>query len=265
MFKNKKAVALSKEFKRSFFSHRLVDFIVCGTQKGGTSALYAYLDEHPQICMASKKEVHFFDDEKAFSRNKPNYGNYHTWFSPEETSLVLGEATPIYMYWYSAPKRIWAYNPNIKLVVMLRNPIERAYSHWNMERSKGNETLDFREAIMHERSRCREALPEQHRIYSYVDRGFYLEQLCRLWTYFPRDNVLVLKNEDLKSAPDETLKCVCDFIGVSHFHDVTEKDVHSRPYTSKMDREERSYLQGVFEYEIKALERELNWDCSDWL
>ena len=244
---------------------RSVDFIICGTQKGGTTALDAYFREHPEICMANQKEVHYFDNEKHFANGVPNYSKYHAFFSPKKTHKVLGEATPIYMYWNESPKRIFEYNNKIKIIIILRSPIDRAYSHWNMERSRNADSMSFKEAIDAERERCREALPYQHRVYSYVDRGHYLDQLRRIWAYFPKERVLILKNEDLKQNVYATLNQVADFLGVSHFNNIDNKNVHSRPYVSHMSREERDFLKSIFEAEIKELEEELQWDCSDWL
>ncbi len=82
---------------------RIVNFAICGTQKGGTSALDTYLRGHPEICMADRKEVHFFDNEAAFATGKPDYSRYHSFFSPNDTQRILGESTPIYMYWKPAP------------------------------------------------------------------------------------------------------------------------------------------------------------------
>lgn len=242
-----------------------VDFVICGTQKGGTSALDAYLREHPEICMADRKEVHFFDNEAHFSINKTDYSKYHAWFSPKKSHKLLGEASPIYMYWENTPRRLWEYNSNMKLIVLLRNPIERAYSHWNMERSRNADSLSFWEAIKNEKERCSKTLPLQHRVYSYIDRGFYLEQLKRLWTYFPKDKVLIMKSEDLKQKPDEALNRVCEFLQVRRFNNIVAKNVHSRPYVSGINENERNYLQSIFEPEIKKLETELKWDCSEWL
>jgi hypothetical protein len=245
--------------------NRRVDFIVCGTQKGGTSALDAYLREHPEICMADAKEVHFFDDETIFRNMSPDYSAYHSKFSPEPSHKILGEATPIYMYWFDAPKRIWQYNPNMKLIVILRNPVDRAYSHWNMEKSRNADRLSFWEAIHLERERCRESLPFQHRVYSYVDRGFYLEQLRRLWTYFREEQVLILKNEELRNQPQETLRKVFNFLQVDPSHVVEPKDVHSLSYGSLCNIREREYLRSIYVHEIRNIESTLGWDCSNWL
>jgi hypothetical protein len=255
---------ISKRFLRPH-NMGLVDFLICGTQKGGTSALDAYLREHPEICMADRKEVHFFDNEKFFSGKTPKYSAYHRMFDSRPSHKLIGEATPSYMYWYEAPRRIWEYNPNMKLIVILRNPIERAYSHWNMQRTRNIEHLTFWEAIQSERERCRQALPYQHRIYSYVDRGFYLEQLRRIWTYFPKKNILIIRNEDLRSRPHATLQQVSSFLQVDPFRDLEVKDVHSRAYASATTDKERDYLRHVFEYEIRGIERVLGWDCGHWL
>lgn len=244
---------------------RTVDFIVCGAQKGGTSALDAYLREHPDLCMANQKEVHFFDKEAYFSTGCPDYSQYHTFFSPERADQLLGEATPIYMYWYDAPRRMWDYNPDLKLIILLRNPIERAYSHWNMERTRNADDLSFWDAIQLEQERCRAALPLQHRVYSYVDRGFYLQQLRRLQTYFPDNQMLVIKNEYLKSNPSATLGQIYEFLGVPNLDLFSHKDVHSRPYLEEMSEQEWNYLRNIYEYEIKSLERVLGWDCRDWI
>lgn len=256
---------IKNELKRLFPTKRKVDFVICGTQKGGTTALNTYLEEHSEICMADRKEVHFFDNEANFSDNKVDYSKYHNTFSPKKSHILLGEATPIYMYWNNSPKRIWEYNPNMKLIVVLRNPIERAYSHWNMERSRNADKLSFWEAITTEKERCRETLPLQHRIYSYIDRGFYLQQLTRLWDFFPKDRVLIIKNGDLKQHPEATLNQVSKFLELSPFENVVAKNVHSRPYVSSISDKEREFLRSIFKPEIKKLEAALDWDCSAWL
>jgi hypothetical protein len=225
-----------------------------------------YLRNHPQICMADRKEVHFFDNEKVYKNtDAPDHSYYHSFFQPQPQHRIVGEATPIYMYWYEAPKRMWRYNPCMKLLVVLRNPVDRAYSHWHMERSRNAERLSFWDAIQNERVRCRETLPYQHRVYSYTDRGFYLEQLRRLWTFFPRDQMLVLRNKELRYYPEETLQKVCRFLGVDFFQSIENKTVHAGLYSSQMSEREREYLNNLYYYEIKGLEAELNWDCSDWL
>ena len=201
-----------------------VDFLIAGVQKGGTTTLDYYLRQHPQICMANRKEVHFFDNEKYFADDKtPDYDFYHSFFKPENTHQLLGESTPIYSYWKDSPKRIYNYNKQMKIILLLRNPIDRAYSHWNKEtinfhsypgQQDAAETLPFLQAIQTEKQRCLSAAPLQHRYYSYIDRGFYTAQLNRLMGLFPREQILVLKSEWLWNDAEKTLDKVCAFLGV---------------------------------------------------
>src|SRR5256886_13492270 len=145
-----------------------VDFVIGGTQKGGTSALDSFLRQHPQICMPeTKKELHFFDREE----DDRDYKKYHANFKPNPQQRVTGEASPIYMYWETAPYRIWKYNPKMKWILALRNPVERAFSAWNMGTKRGKEKLSVVDAIEKATDRCRGALPLQDRGYFYVDRG----------------------------------------------------------------------------------------------
>ena len=140
-------------FKKKFqsilgkYSFSRIDFIIAGTQKGGTTALDEYFRSHQNICMADKKEVHFFDEDRYFEKKSPNYSKYHKYFSPNDYSQVIGEATPIYMYLSKAIERIHVYNPQIKLIIILRNPIDRAFSHWNMENSGVLQMIDFLQSL----------------------------------------------------------------------------------------------------------------------
>ena len=220
---------------------------------------------HPEISAAGQKEVHFFDNEAHFAGGNPDYSQYHRWFDPEHAHVVKGETTPIYMYWQAAPRRIWEYNPQMKFILVLRDPIERAYSHWNMERIRNADTMSFWDAIRNEAERCLEARPLQHRVYSYISRGLYTQQLHRIWAYFPKDRTLCLKSESLKDGLDETLARVCDFLQVDPFKGAAPKIAHALPYESGLTDRERDYLRQVFAPDVRQLEKELNWDCSEWL
>jgi hypothetical protein len=243
-----------------------VSFLGVGTQKAGTSALDAYLRTHPHICMAKVKEVHLFDDDQTFfKRILGGYGSYHRQFAPTSSTQLIGEITPAYMDWNEAPRRIWEYNPAMKLIVVLRNPITRAYSQWNMQRDVGLEPLPFWDALQAERERLRASLPYQNRKFSYVDRGFYTGQLRRLWTFFPAEQVLVLRHDELRREPNATMGSVFDFLGVERLPPLPPQEAHVRPYAAQMSPREWEHLRDLFEFEIRALERMLNWDCGEWL
>ena len=119
-----------------------LDFIIAGVQKGGTSALHWFFDKHPNITMGHPEEAHmvnhphrhFFDDEKRFANPPVDHDFLHRGIKFKRESRVTGSVTPIYTYWRPAMERIHSYHPGIKLIVLLRNPMDRAFSHWNMER-----------------------------------------------------------------------------------------------------------------------------------
>src|SRR4029077_5369135 len=208
-----------------------VDFVIGGTQKGGTSALDSFLRQHPEICMpTTRKELHFFDREE----EDRDYKKYHRNFKPKKKQhRVVGEASPIYMYWETAPYRIWKYNPKMKWILALRNPVERAFSAWNMETKRGTEKLPFAEAIEKEPERRRTALPLQHRVFSYIDRGFYAHQVRRLFNIFSTGNCLVLLNEDLRRDHTKTLRHVFEFLGVDSSFVPPEASVFEQEYADK--------------------------------
>jgi len=190
-----------------------VSFIVAGVQKGGTTALFDYLADAPGISCSRVKEVHFFDDEAQAWPN-PDYEAYHAQFAAFD-GRPRGEATPIYLYWPSSLERIAAYNPAMRLIVVLRDPVERAWSHWRMEYARGAESRPFAWCIRQGRQRLFDAEPWGfHRDLSYVERGFYGEQMERLLALFPREQALVLRAEDLRGDPAAALARVRDFLGV---------------------------------------------------
>jgi hypothetical protein len=249
-------------------TNTMVNFLVVGAQKGGTSALDSYLRIHMEIQMPKNKEMHFFDNDKNFKMGsfvtKINYKRYHKNFDGSPAK-VKGECTPIYMYWREAIKRIYTYNPHMKIIAILRNPTYRAFSHWNMERDKNNDSLSFSQAIRNEAVRCKETLPLQNRVYSYIDRGYYSEQIRNIWRFFPKEQTLILKHEDLKNDPNVTLNKISALLGVSAFDKQENISVHSREYILNLEEEDEKFLNDLYFNDIKQLEQMLDWDCSDWL
>ena len=238
-----------------------VDFVIGGTQKGGTSALDWFLRKHPEICMpTTRKELHFFDREE----ENREYKTYHANFKPKPHHRVIGEASPIYMYWETAPYRIWKYNPKMKWILALRNPVERAFSAWNMETKRGKEKLPFAEAIDKEPERCREALPLQHRVYSYIDRGFYAHQVRRLFNTFGKENCLILLSEELRNDHKKTLRRVFEFLGVDSSFTPPEATIFEQEYSTEIDQQLRSRLIDVFCFDIKELEKLIGRNLAAW-
>lgn len=243
---------------------KMVEFLVCGTQKSGTTALHNYLSRHPELYLPAKKELHYFDDE-SIDWASTNHESYHKHFDINKSQQKKwGEVTPIYMYWNPSAARFWKYNPKMKLIIILRNPITRAYSHWNMERTRNAEDLNFLEAIKTELERSRCSLPLQNRVYSYIDRGFYSQQLRRLYRFFPRNQIFIVKQEELDEHPRQVLSEIYDYLKVSDYKFEDSVKMHSIPYKEPMTIEARRYLLDIFTNEIKQLEVMLNWNCNSW-
>jgi hypothetical protein len=192
-----------------------VSFLVAGAQKCGTTALFDYLRDVPGLQLPACKEAHFFDDEDGIDWSAPDYGAYHAMFADDDRPR--GEATPIYLYWPGALERIAAYNPDMKLVLLFRDPVERAWSHWKMEYARGKESEPFAWCIRQGRARMAAGSPVAgfHRVYSYVERGFYGRQLARALRLFPREQLLLLSSAALSSDPDATVSRICRFLGVA--------------------------------------------------
>ena len=240
-----------------------LDFIVAGAQKCGTTALHYQLEKHPQIALPDKEELHFFDDEERFARGV-NYQDLHDSFRPPSRAVVAGESTPAYLYWQPAMERIWNYNKEIKLIILLRNPVDRAFSHWNMQRERGYDTLDFLDAIKAEEQRQKEAAPLQSRRFSYVGRGLYGAQLERVFRYFPREQVKVVRSEDLRSDFAGAINSIFAFAGAEPLRNIRNKERNPIPYERDIMKEERNAVLQLFEEDITRLEKLLGWDCSDW-
>jgi len=242
-----------------------VSFVVAGAQKSGTSALDAYLREHSELCLPHKKELHFFDTDRLFAVEPVDYAAYHAQFAPRPPQRLLGEVTPAYMYWPTAAERIARYNAAMRFVLVLRNPVTRAYSHWNMSRQLGREPLTFLEAVRAEPERRRSLPLERAKRFTYVERGFYAVQLKRLWSHFPLEQTLVLRSEALFDGPDDVLNRIAAFLDIAPFAPLPRKTVHAREYEAPMTAEERRLLLETYASDVRELEQLLGWDCSDWL
>lgn len=131
-----------------------VSFLIAGTQKGGTTSLDAWLRQHPGLVMATRKEPHHFDNDGLFADGATPPGHvYAAHFPASPSGLPRGEATPITLWWPNALRRAQAYNPEFRIIVLLRCPLQRAWSHWRMERARGKDSLGFTAAVAGEEAR----------------------------------------------------------------------------------------------------------------
>ena len=240
-----------------------LDFILAGAQKSGTTALHYFLSKHPHITMGDQQEMHFFDNDALFV-SEPDYEELHKRYPLLGPSMIAGDCTPSYLYYEPAVERIYKYNPKIKLLILLRNPVDRAFAHWNMQRFRGREPLDFFNAVREEQTRIAGAPPSEARRFAYVDRGFYGRQLARLFKFFPREQLKVLKFEDFQKKQAEALANIFSFLGRTPLRSVRSKDRNIVPYERAMNWEERVFLYNLFAEDIANVEQMLGWDCSDW-
>jgi Sulfotransferase domain len=240
-----------------------LDFILAGAQKSGTTALHYFLSRHPNITMGDQQEIHFFDDDALFI-SEPDYEQLHKHYPLVTSSTLAGDCTPSYMYHEPAMERIWKYNPKIKLLVILRNPVDRAFAHWNMQRFRGREPLDFFDAVREEKTRITGAPRAEARRFAYVDRGFYGDQLARLFSFFPREQVKAVKFEEFRDKQRGTLASIFSFLALKPLRSVRIKDRNVVPYERAMNWEERIFLYNLFAEDINRVEQMLDWDCSDW-
>ena len=243
-----------------------IDFMIAGVQKGGTTSLDAYLRQHPEIAMAKKKEVHFFDKRPPTGITALDYAIYHRQFdfARQRAGAKLGEATPILTWWTGAMARLWRYNPDIRVIMLLRDPVERAWSHFRMDKRLAREGADFSDAIRTERERARRSLPLQDRERSQVARGFYAHQVRTLKRLFPDDQLLFLRSEDLSRTAQPELDRVTDFLGVARFTFADEPRHNSASGSDKMKPEDRTLLEETFRLDAEETRRLLGWEQGPW-
>lgn len=248
---------------------RRVDFFIVGVQKGGTTALDGLLRQNHRIRMPREKEPHFFDDETVDWTNV-DFTSYHSRFEAvnEETSAV-GEATPILSYWPNALERIAKYNPHARIIMCLRHPSFRAHSHWRMEKARGADETPFSDAIRHSgRVRVREAPHGVHRVFSYVERGFYSAQIERAQSLFPPENLFFLRTDNLWAQPAAALRDICSFLGVPTDGAPTQSVYHVPIDTRQlgpMQLRDRRYLDTLYAADIRRASRLTALDLQDWL
>lgn len=204
------------------------DFIIIGVARGGTTSLYEYLTKHPNIAGASKKEIHFFDNyyKKGISWYRGQFPYTMQKYYAERVQkrdFITGEASPYYIFHPHAAERLAAYLPKVKLLVLLRNPIERAFSHYTWEFSWGNETLSFEDAIAAEEERIKVPAGDiashyhfNHQHFSYISRGLYADQLEKWFSIFPREQFLILKSEDMYENAAAIFKQTIEFLNVPY-------------------------------------------------
>lgn len=199
-------------------------FLIGGAQKAGTTALARYLALHPEVALPRCKEAHVFDAvdfDDAWTTRQVD-GRFAPQFDDWADNRLVGDATPISVFHPAVVTRVARYNPAMRWVLLLRDPVERAISHYFMERARGAEARSLLIAVLAERGRlrgheCDWSDNSPLRTWSYVARGRYVRQLDGLFARFPRDQVLLLCSRDLSAQPEATMARVLAFLGLPAF------------------------------------------------
>jgi Sulfotransferase family len=222
----------------------LPDFLIIGAPKAGTTALHAALSRHPQLFMSAVKEPKFFltdgppptrggpGDVQTYREHIWRREDYEALFAGAPAGALRGESTPFYLYDRAAQRRIRALIPRARLLVILRDPVERAHSNWTHLWSAGLEPVgDFVRACAEE---DRRAAAGWAAFWHYTRLGRYGEQLSDLYTVFPASQVFVLRYRALVDDPRRTLDDICAFLGVRTglVHEVPRENVTVHPQRS---------------------------------
>ena len=200
----------------------LPDFLLIGAQRCGTTSLYRWLASHPQVAPPLRKEIQYFTLNA--ERGEAWYRAHFPARAGDDGRPLTFEATPYYLFHPLAPARAAAAVASARLVVLVRNPVDRAFSHWRHNRARGTESLDFEAALAEEPRRLRGEVERMlgdptyrsraHQLFSYASRGLYAEQLERWFAHFPRQQVLVVRSEDLYRRSEETFSRVLSFLAL---------------------------------------------------
>ena len=252
----------------------LPDFAIIGAQRSGTTSLHRYLGRHQGVSTSWFKEIQFFD--RHFARGPRWYrrhfaSNYWRAYVRHRYGLrpVTGEASPSYLASPHAPRRMAELMPQARLIVMLRNPVDRAFSHYQHERALGRETLTFEQAIEMEEERTAGeyermkededyfSLPYHH--YAYLTRGIYVDQLQHWYSAFPREQVLVISSERFWADPSGVLRSVFQFLDLPPMDFPNYSPRNSLAYDA-MAPETRRRLTDSFQPHNRSLRDLLGFD-----
>jgi hypothetical protein len=269
------ANVLWKYINEKFQTRALPDFIIIGAQKSGTSSLYSYLAQHPQLKSSTSKEVHYFDgglspEEDNFKKGEAWYRSHFPFKKDLAANQKTFEASPLYIFNPLVPARMFELIPKVKIIVVLRNPTERAISQYFHEKRLNMETMPIFEALQEEENRLEHVIKNKdfksHNFVhsTYKSRGMYKGQIERYFNYFPREQILIINSDDLFTNTADTLRQIFKFVGVDTKYKV--ENLQPRNVSSNRTKVEphvyeylNSYFQPYNEALYKFLGKNYKW------
>ena len=242
------------------------NYICIGVQKGGTTSLINYLNQNPMIyCLYD--ELHFFDQKSGNKLSKKDIINYENLFKTNKK--IVGVKTPSYCYLFYAIDRIYNYNPDIKLILILRDPISRAYSHFNMFTQKGRFHQDStKENILEYFKKIASNLKNLKDISRngkyFIERGFYDEIIEYIYSKFPKENVYIGISEEIKKDKINSYNQLYEFLGAKKLYTIKDTDLHIREYKTPISKELAKFLYTIYKPHIEKLYKILGRRIESW-
>lgn len=237
-------------------------FFIVGAPKAGTTALYDYLSGHPEVCMSSDKEPNYFSHHEISAqglyyqkKNPQTQEAYLALFQPGPGQLIAGEGSVSYLFYPEVATRIHAFNPDAKIIISLRDPVQRAFSHYQMDYSLGLVKASFDEIV--EQGATHPSLRLHYQ--QYIELGMYYHQVKRYLDLFPANQVLLLLHEDLLRHPVKQLSLLSSFLGIRYDESVAafrQINVSGAPRSGlikKLYQNEsvRKFIAGVVNEEVR--------------
>ncbi|MEC4805646.1 MAG: sulfotransferase [Jaaginema sp. PMC 1079.18] len=248
-----KQFIIDDNYRRYLGSSRVLpNFLIVGAQKAGTTSLYAYLKQHPQVLPAQQNEVHFFDYK--FNKGELLYRSYFPTIAEIEyqqnrlnQKIITGETSPSYLFNPLVASRIAKLLPTVKIIILLRDPVTRSYSHYQHEVRKGRENLTFAAAIAKEEERVQGKYHSYfHACYAYQARGLYLNQIKTYLDFFKPENILILSSENFFQNPQQVYNSVLSFLELAPFTLINQTPKNVGTYNKKcipLEKQLRTYFQ----------------------
>jgi hypothetical protein len=257
--KNKILVKKSINLTFIFPEYRILEFIIAGTMKGGTTAAITNLSTHPDISMV-EKEIHFFDDKSTYQKGLDWYKSHFNY-----SKKMTGDKAPDVMYQSSCLELLQLVNPQVKIILFLRNPIDRAYSHWKMTRDLFKNTSSF-ECCVYDEIKNRWNENKDYRLafwHHFVQRGLYYKQIKKILKYFPKDNIHIAITENIRNSMSTEYQKIYDFLNLKpHNAEYVEEFVSKS--SDVIDTKSEIYIKllKIYEKDVKRLEKFIGYKTN---